>query len=167
MDTRQLPRRCDLKAHRIQVTDAISAISAIGELPPPDYAFAVEIAVPQTSTRSPEQWARSVFEGAPPPVRRLIRAGWRFPLLFDLATTGPDQVLGARIASTGPTRIVLEQQSPVMLAHNIVSVEPARIVWVTVVRYRRPIARPLWAVAAVIHHRVLPYLLTRAARTLL
>lgn len=158
MDTRQLLRRRDLKAHRIQVTDAPSAI---GELPPHDYAFAVEIAIPQTSTRSPEQWARSVFEGAPPPVRRLIRAGWRFPLLFDL-TTGPDQVLGARIASAGPTRIVLEQRSPVMLAHNIVSVEPARIVWVTVVRYRRPIARPLWAVSAVIHHRVLPYLLTRA-----
>jgi hypothetical protein len=54
-----------------------------------------------------------------------------------------------------------------MLAHNIVTVEEdARIVWVTVVRYHRPIARPLWAVSAAIHHRVLPYLLARAQESL-
>jgi hypothetical protein len=152
-----------VKARRIEVPHE----GAASELPSHgyDYASAFEIPAPQASSRSPEQWARSVFEDAPRPLRVLVRAGWRFPLLFDAAKPGPGQVLGARITSTGPTWLVLEQRSPLMLANNIVSVEQGRIVWVTVVRYRRRIARPLWAVSAVIHHRVLPYLLARAART--
>jgi hypothetical protein len=153
-----------VKAKRIEVPD----VGAAGDLPPHDYASAFEIPIPEAASRLPQEWARSVFEDAPLPVRLLVRAGWRFPLWFDIAKPGPDQILGARIASSGPTWVVLEQRSPLMLAHNIVSivsVEQARIVWVTVVRYRRPIARPLWAVSAVIHERVLPYLLARAART--
>lgn len=155
-----------MKARRIEVTAAIRAADELSELPVPDYASAFAVAIPQTATRSPEDWARSVFEDAPSPIRRLVRTGWRFPLRFDLAATGPDQVLGARITSSAASRVILEQRSPALLAHNIVSVEPTRVVWVTVVSYRRPIGRPLWAVSALIHHRVLPYLLTRAARTL-
>ncbi|MEY9933789.1 hypothetical protein ABH926_008451 [Catenulispora sp. GP43] len=150
-----------VKARRIEVP----VPGAAGDLPAHDYASAFELPIAQAPSRSPQEWARSAFEDAPFPVRVLVRAGWRFPLLFDAAKPGPGQVLGARIASTGPARLVLEQRSPLMLAYNIVSVEQTRIVWVTVVRYRRRIARPLWAVSALIHHRVLPYLLTRAART--
>ena len=35
--------------------------------------------------------------------------------------------------------------------------------WVTVVRYESRAARPLWAVAAAIHHRTIPFLLEHAA----
>lgn len=151
-----------MKARRIEVPDTIRADD---DLPAPDYASAFELRTPSAPIRSAEQWARSVFEEAPLPVRWFVRAGWRFPLRFDLAKPGPGQVLGARIASNSPTTIVLEQCSPVMLANNIVSVDQTRVVWVTVVRYHRPAARLLWGVSALIHHRVLPYLLTRAART--
>ena len=151
-----------MAARRIEVPDTIRAGDDLSD---PDYACAFELPIPETSTRSPEEWARSVFEDAPRLVRWVVRTGWRVPLRFEVANPGPGQVLGARIVSNGPTCIVLEQRSPAMLAHNVVSVEPARLVWVTVVRYRRPIARPLWAVSAVIHHRLLPYLLSRAGRT--
>ena len=152
-----------MKARRIEVPDTICATNG---LPAPGYASAFELRTPpQAPAQSAEQWARSVFEQAPLPVRWLVRTGWRFPLLFDLAKPGPGQVLGARITANSPTTIVLEQRSPLMLANNIVSVDQTRLVWVTVVTYHRRGARLLWGASALIHHRVLPYLLTRAART--
>jgi hypothetical protein len=96
-------------------------------------------------------------------LRRFMRTGWRFPLRFHLAPPGaPGHILGCRIIRNERTAIVLEQRSPLMTAHNIVFVERTRVVWTTLVRYRRPIARPLWSVSAAIHHRTLPHLLTRA-----
>lgn len=155
-----------MKARRIEVPDTVHAADGLPAPDyAPDYASAFELRTTQAPIRSAEQWARSVFEQAPLPVRWFVRTGWRFPLLFDLAKAGPGQVLGARITFNSSTTIVLEQRSPMMVANNIVSVEQTRVVWVTVVRYHRPIARLLWGVSALIHHRVLPYLLTRAART--
>jgi hypothetical protein len=146
----------------IQLPDEIRAI---GSLPESDYARAFELPIEPTSTRTPEDWARAVFEGAPPMLRRFIRTGWRFPLRFHLARPGvPGHILGCQIIRNGRTALVLEQRSPLMTAHNIVLVERTRIVWTTLVRYRRPIARPLWSVSAAIHHCTLPHLLTRAAR---
>lgn len=107
-----------------------------------------------------------VFEGAPPLARWFIRTGWRFPLRFDLASPGtPNHVLGCRIIRDEGTTFITELLSPLMTARNIVVVDHTRIVFATLVRYRRPIARPLWSVAAVVHHRLMPYLLARAART--
>jgi hypothetical protein len=147
---------------RIQLPDEIRALDS---LPEPDYASAFELSIQPITTGPPQDWARAVFEGAPPIMRRFIRAGWRFPLRFRLAPPGaPGHILGCRILSDERTMIVLEQRSPLMTAHNIVSVEPTRLVWATLVRYRQPVARPLWSVSATIHHRTLPYLLTRAAR---
>ena len=132
----------------------------------PDYTAAFELVLPQPTTRSPEDWARAVFEGAPMALRRFIRAGWRFPLGFQLGPPGsPAHVLGSRIISADRTMIVLEQRSSLMTAHNIVFVERTRIVWTTLVRYQHPLARPLWSVSTALHHRILPRLLTRAAHT--
>jgi hypothetical protein len=150
-----------MQVRRIPVPDEIRATDS---LPDSDYASAFELPIPQTSTRSAEDWARAVFEGAPPMMRWFIRTGWRFPLRFQLAPPGAcGHVLGCRAIRTERTMIVLEQRSPFMTAYNIVFVERTRIVWATIVRYRRPIARPLWSVSAAIHHRTLPRLLTGAA----
>jgi hypothetical protein len=148
----------------VQRTPVPDQIRVLNSLPAFDYASAFELPVEPTSTRTPQDWARAVFEDAPPILRRFIRAGWRFPLRFDLAPPGaPGHILGCRIIRDEPTMIGLEQRSPLMTAHNIVLVERTRIVLATLVRYRSPIARPLWSVSAAIHHRTLPYLLTRAA----
>lgn len=158
-----------MDARRIPLPEAVRAADAF---PDPDYSSAFELPILDVSShtsralyasRTPEQWARAVFEDAPRPIRWFVRTGWRFPLRFDLAPSdAPDQVLGCRIIRNDGTTCVIEQQSPLMTAHNVVVVDPARIVWATLVRFRHPIARPLWAMAAPIHHRMLPYLLARA-----
>jgi hypothetical protein len=151
-----------MAVRRIQLPDEMNAA---GTLPDPDYVCVFELPIPESSTRSPQDWARTVFEGAPPLIRWLIRTGWRFPLRFDLAPPGaPNHVLGCRIVHDERTTFVIELRSPLMTARDIVLVERTRIVLATLVRYRRPVARPLWSVSAVIHHRIMPYLLTRAAR---
>ena len=151
-----------MTVRRIQLPDEMNAADT---LPGADYACVFELAIPESSTRSPQDWARTVFEGAPPLLRWFIRTGWRFPLRFDLAAPGaPNHVLGGRIVRDERTMFVMELRSPLMTARDLVLVERTRVVLATLVRYHRPIARPLWSVAAVIHHRVMPYLLTRAAR---
>lgn len=150
-----------MRARRIQLPDAIRAADT---LPDPDFASAFEQPIAPAPPRSAQTWARAVFEDAPAPMRWFMRAGWRFPLLFQLAPTGtPGHVLGCRIIRDEPEMVLLEQRSPLMTAHNAVLVEPTRIVWATLVSYHRPLARPLWSVAVPIHHRTLPYLLGRCA----
>jgi hypothetical protein len=43
----------------------------------PDYRDAFEVPTSSTDTRTPEQWARAVFESAPSPVRWFLLLGWR------------------------------------------------------------------------------------------
>jgi hypothetical protein len=150
-----------MAARRIRLPEEIRALDTLAES---DYASAFELPVAPTTSRSPETWARATFEDAPPIIRWFMRTGWRFPLRFRLAPPGaPEHVFGCRIIRADPVVIIMEQRSPLMTAHNVVLVEPTRIVWATLVHYQRPSARPLWSVAAAIHHRVLPRLLARAA----
>lgn len=150
-------------ARRIQLPAEIRTTGTLPD-PDPDYASAFEQPTAPTPSCSAEAWARAVFEDAPLAMRWFMRTGWRFPLRFRLAPPGaPGHVLGCRIIHNEQTVFVIEQRSPLMTAHNVVLVEPTRIVWSTLVRYRHPLARPLWSVAAVIHHRTLPCLLAKAA----
>ncbi|HEV3360063.1 MAG TPA: hypothetical protein VG247_24895 [Pseudonocardiaceae bacterium] len=157
-----------MAVRRINLPDEISATTSTTPpaLADPDYTAAFELLLPEPTTRSPEGWARAVFEDAPTALRWFIRTGWRFPLGFQLGPSGSlAHVLGCRIIRADRTTVVLEQRSPLMTAHNIVFVERSRIVWTTIVRYQHPLARPLWSVSAALHHQILPYLLTQAAHT--
>ncbi len=42
---------------------------------------------------------------------------------------------------------------------------PRAITWVTLVRFDRLLARPMWAMAKLVHHIVIPYLLHCAGRS--
>ncbi|GHG72492.1 DUF2867 domain-containing protein [Streptomyces griseocarneus] len=129
----------------------------------PHYASAFELPAPGAATSmTPEQWARAVFEGAPPPLRRVLSFGWRRALGLRMAPTSPQCVLGWHVAESGPRSVVLEARSPLMATRNTVLVREASVVWVTLVRFHRPLARPVWAVAAPVHHTVVPWLLKRA-----
>ncbi len=44
---------------------------------PPDYRDAFEVPTDRTDTRTPEQWARAVFESAPRKSRWFLLLGWR------------------------------------------------------------------------------------------
>ena len=122
-----------------------------------------------TAPRTAEQWARAVFEGVPAALRWCMVFGWRFVLGLRLhPDAGADQVLGWTMEATvsTPDTVALAAASRFLRAENIVAVDEGVdegvVVWVTVVRYDSRAARPLWAVAAAIHHRTIPFLLGHA-----
>jgi hypothetical protein len=118
--------------------------------------------------RTAEQWARGVFEGAPPLLRSVILFGWRFFLGLRLQPLdAPEQVLGWRIEgdATGPDTVTLAADSPLLHAENIVAVDGTVVLWVTLVRFEGRAGRLLWTVASAMHHVVIPFLLGRAARS--
>ena len=131
---------------------------------PPDYRVAFEVPTSSTDTRTPEQWARAVFESAPRPVRWFLLLGWRWVLGLRLGPrSSSDHVLGWRIAETSPDAVRLELRSAFMTAQLILRVASSTAVLTTHVYYTRRLAHPLWAAVSLIHQQMIPYLLGRAA----
>ena len=131
---------------------------------PPDYRDAFEVPTDRTDTRTPEQWARAVFESAPRKSRWFLLLGWRGVLGLLLGPRpSSDHVLGWRIVETSPEAVRLELRSAVMTAHLILRVASSTAVLTTHVYYTRPLAHPLWAAVGPIHRQMIPSLLGRAA----
>ena len=131
---------------------------------PPDYRDAFEVPTDRTDTRTPEQWARAVFESAPRKSRWFLLLGWRGVLGLRLGPRpSSDHVLGWRIVETSPEAVRLELRSAVMTAHLILRVASSTAVLTTHVYYTRPLAHPLWAAVGLIHRQMIPSLLGRAA----
>jgi hypothetical protein len=158
------PRR----AHRVEVPEAVrSAGSPAGV----DDATAFEILVAQDDERSPEQWARLIFEGAPIALRWFVLIGWRVVLRLRLGPARtPAYVLGWRIVGTTASAfpsaeaITLQVRSKLITADKIVQVNRSRVTVTTLVRYERRTGRLIWMAVSPIHHLTEPLLLTRAAR---
>ena len=101
---------------------------------PADYEFTCEAhGVP---SRTPEWWARAVFEGAPAWLWRVLPVAWRV-------------VLRARLGPCDSREHVLDG---------------SRVALTTRVRHTRTISRWIWTIAGLTHERVVPYLLRRARR---
>lgn len=129
-----------------------------------DYADAVALTPRQGDTRSPEQWARAAFEGAPPPMRWFLLAGWRAVLRLRLGPRpSAGHVLGWRIADADAETIRLVVESPLLDARLLLRVAGGSVVLGSRVSYARAIARPIWAVVTPVHRLAIPYLLGRAA----
>lgn len=67
------------------------------------------------------------------------------------------------MAST-PAVVMLAVDSFVLLARLAVRVDDDQVVHVSFVHYENWLGRVLWAVAAPVHHVLVPYLLNHAAR---
>jgi Protein of unknown function (DUF2867) len=131
---------------------------------PPDYREGFEVSLSPTDTRSAEEWSRSVFEEAAPPVRWFLLVGWRAVLGLRLGPRpSPDHVLGWRIVSSEPDRIRLELRSSLMTSTLKLVVSGSTVVLATNVHYAGSTARVLWTALGPVHRTVLPYLLGRAA----
>jgi hypothetical protein len=104
-----------------------------------------------------------VFEDAPLGLRQVLVGGWLALGLRLAPRPSPDHVLGWRIASTTPDTIVLELDSKLMSAQNVIEVDGTRVVWTTLVHYRNRLGAVMWSAAAPVHHLILPRLLGRAA----
>ena len=117
--------------------------------------------------RGAQQWARAVFEDAPPLLRWVVLFGWRFFLGLRLQPLdATDQILGWKLepGAAGTDAVTLAADSPLLRAENIVAADDTVVLWVTVVHFENRAGRLLWTVASALHHLVIPYLLGRAAR---
>jgi hypothetical protein len=151
------------RARRVEVPQAVQADGVFAES---NYAWAFELPAPDARSLTPEQWARATFEGAPVLLRWFLAMGWTLVLGLRLGPRpSPRHVLGWLISDSGADSVTLESHSPLIVTSNIVVVSNSNVVWVTFVRFNRRIARPVWAVAAPIHHMMVPYLLKRASRS--
>jgi hypothetical protein len=150
-----------VRARRIEVTDEIRALDTLAR---PDYEAAWEVTLRGSAPRSAEQWARAIFEDAPRALRAFVVAGWTTVLGLHLEPRpSPDRVLGWRFVTTGPDTIILEEPFRYGTAHNVVRVEGSGVLLATFVRHEKRGGRLVWSIAAPLHHRIIPYLLGRAA----
>jgi hypothetical protein len=150
-----------VKAREVEVP---SDIRDLDPLDNSNYDYACEVQAAEGDGRSAEEWARATFASAPLLLRWFILVGWRVGLGLRLeSTTSPSYVLGWKVLSATPRAAVLGVDSFVLTARLVVNVDHSKVIHATFVRYDRPLARLLWAFAAPIHRRVIPYLLNRAA----
>lgn len=151
------------RARRVEIAEETRALDT---LEGPNYAVCFQVRPIDAEARTPEQWARTVLEGVPPAVRWYLVFGWRFGLGLRLGPQpSPSHVLGWKIVRSTPDAIILEVQSSLLTAHNVLQVKDTRVLLTTFVRYERRSAAAVWSVAAPLHQRTVPYLLNHAAAT--
>ena len=128
----------------------------------PDYGSSFAADLPGADNESPEQWARTILEGAPLLLRWFVLFGWKFVLRLRLAPRATDVVAGWAISTTTSNAITLEVESGSIAARKVLLVEQNRLTLTTYVWYRRRLGRLLWSTLAPVHHRIEPLLMTLA-----
>jgi hypothetical protein len=148
-----------LRARRVDVP---ATILAEHNLIVPSYACAFEIETTSNDSRTAEQWLRAMFEDAPPLLRAFILSGWLGALRLRLGPRpSPAHIIGWKILTVSPTKIVITVDGSILSACQVVQVDEAKVIHVTIVHFDRPAAKPIWAVAAPIHIRTIPHLMKR------
>ncbi|MEV4807312.1 DUF2867 domain-containing protein [Nonomuraea sp. NPDC049421] len=142
------------KRHRVR------RITATGTA---DYQDVFEVTI--SERRSPEQWARAVFQDAPPPVRWFLLLGWRALLGLRLRRplSSAHHILGWQVAASDGATIRLALSSPLMNAQLLFRVSDDALTLTTDIAYLDRAGWLIWALVAPVHRRMIPYLLTRAA----
>ncbi|HWA64863.1 MAG TPA: hypothetical protein VG899_00660 [Mycobacteriales bacterium] len=112
-------------------------------------------------SRSPQDWARLVLEGASLPMRVFLRVGWRWGLGFPL--TGTDSILGWPVVAELPGQVTLAQQSWLFGVALLMCTTDGELSWTTSVTYRSRISPVVWGMVGPIHRRFAPRALRRAA----
>jgi hypothetical protein len=129
----------------------------------PDYATSFAADLAEADTQSPEQWARSILEGAPRALRWFVVIGWKLVLRLRLAPRGADgAIAGWTIGRTTPDRVTLEVSSSLVTARKVLEADADRLTLTTYVWYENKRGRLLWSASAPVHHRIEPLLLTLA-----
>lgn len=114
--------------------------------------------------RTPEQWARAVFEDGPRAVRSFLVNGFRYGLglRFD-PRPSPEHVLGWAIIDRSPNSLTIEARSWCLTSRLVFRTEATRVTQSTYVRYDRRIAAIIWPPVSVLHRQIVPRILRHAA----
>jgi hypothetical protein len=152
-DTRRCVRRTSVAEH-----DDFSGQGA-------DFACAYEVDIASDDKRSPEEWARAAWEGAPALLRGFMLVGWRFVLGLRLGPrTSPEHILGWHITKRSPEETVCQLSSNFLDATNTFQRVDGRLVWSTVVTYDRRVAGVIWPPVSLLHRPLVRIALRRASR---
>ena len=147
-----------VRARRCEVTEDGNGFGESG------YASAFEVEIEKDDSRSPEHWARAVFEEAPTAIRLFVVFGWRFVLGLRLGSrSSPEFVSGWKIRDARPDVVILEAHSWLLTANKEIRVANGSVRMTTFVRYERGLGRTIWTLVTPVHHRTEPYLLGHAA----
>lgn len=147
------------RARLVAIDDLVLGCATLSH---PQHASAYQIRVADAGP-SAVQWARRVFEDAPPQLRSFLIVGWKAVLGLRLGPTrSPDHVLGWTLEATTAHSATMGARSPTMSAQKVVRIDDSQLVVATFVRFDRPGARPLWVAVLPVHRRLEPALMTKA-----
>jgi hypothetical protein len=157
------PRRLRLVGVRAQSVEVSAA--ARRHLPSADYLDAYRVTAP-IHVRA-EEWTRRALEGGPEITRRLFALlAWRGVLGMRLAPAGTPNINGARIVANEPGVMVLAVEGRLLEARLVFEADDAQASFSTLVRYRNPTGRRVWAVARHAHRVIARGCIEQAARSL-
>jgi hypothetical protein len=163
---RQDARPGPARAQRAAISPDVRAVGPFTE--GCDYEAAFTIERPEGRWLSAEQWARSMLEQAPPPLRWFLIVGWTAITCRLRPRRSPNRVLGWQIENTSPDVVVLVVRAWVGLtSHLVVCLDADAVTVASFVRCSgpaTPVARAVWAATVPLHERMLPHLLSAAAR---
>jgi hypothetical protein len=134
-------------------------------LPPParrlstlfhaDYEDAFLVETGQAESRTAEQWARAILEGAPGIMQSAVAAGWFALGLRFGSTQSDDRVLGWVVRRSSPDFVLLGASSRIgMPAEVLFKRHPHALLFATFVQHENLLARAVWAGVAPVHRQV-------------
>jgi hypothetical protein len=133
-----------------------------------DYEVAFVIDRPEGSRLCAEEWIRAIFEGAPRGMRWFLVVGWTAITCRLRPRRSPARVLGWRIEDVTSDTVVLVARAWVgLVSRLVVAVDVDTVTLASFVSFTgpvAPVARAVWAGTTPLHERILPSLLTSAAR---
>ena len=150
---------------QVRQLDPSPQVRALSTLPGVDYADAFTVTGAAASERTPEQWARTVLDRAPRPVRLKLVVGWTL-LGLRLGVRPPGgRILGWRIRRSTPDLVLLGAGSLVGLPAELLFLrQPDGLLFATFVRQQSRYARALWPRVVPSHQRIVRSLLADGAR---
>jgi hypothetical protein len=152
------------EVHRVAVPPATRVLST---LPRIDYEDAFLLETGRAQDQSAEQWIRVILEDAPARTRRALRRGW-FGLGLGLGSTRDDRlVLGWEVRRSTPDFALLGASSRLGFeARVFLKRQRQSLLLGTLLRFKNPLARTVWAVLAPTHRRYEQHLLKMASSKL-
>lgn len=129
-----------------------------------DYEDAFLLEADPEDSRTAEQWARSMLEGAPHPLQRRLRTAWlALGLRLGPDDPSPTAVLGWPIHQQSPNMLLLRAESRFgMTGELLFLIDGGTLVFATFIHYRNPALRAIWTKIAPQHLLIVRHLLQRA-----
>ena len=147
---------------QVAVSPAARARSTLAHV---DYADAFVVDIRAAQSRTAEEWARAIVEGAPASVQRQLRWGWT-ALGLKLGPSRSDRfLLGWEVRRSTPDLVLLGAGSRIgMPAELLFERRQRSLLFATFVQHDNVIARAVWAATEPVHLPVVRRVLEQAGQ---